>query len=230
MKIYSFILTCLLFVSPPDHSKVFNSDYKDALEFTRQNKELINKACELHNSDTALITSVLFPELIRYSLLKDFFETKALEMVYVNYGSEYVDFSIGRFQMKPSFIEKMEKYIENNELLKNKLRFIYIYDSANTQGIRKQRVERLKSIVWQLHYANCFYSIVSQKFKNIKWKNKTEKIRFYATAYNHGFNKTEEEIKHWIDIKVFPYGTNYKANQYAYSDIAVDFYINYYNI
>ena len=62
MKIYSFILTCLLFVSPPDYSKVFNSDYKDALEFTRQNKELINKACNLHNSDTALITSVLFPE------------------------------------------------------------------------------------------------------------------------------------------------------------------------
>ena len=50
-------------------------------------------------------TAIFFPELIRYSFIRDLLETTALEYLYIENGKNYADFSIGRMQMKPSFIE-----------------------------------------------------------------------------------------------------------------------------
>ncbi len=172
------LLIILLITSDFDYQKIFGSDYQDALKFCKQNKVAIRNMSAKYQTDTAVVVSMIFPELIRYSLFKDFFETAALELVYVNYGEKYADFSIGQFQMKPSFVEKLEKYLKQSSL-KVKYPNICQYNSTSESQIRQERVQRLKFLDWQLIYVNCLYDVVSEKFKNIIWKSKEEKINHY---------------------------------------------------
>ena len=58
---------------------------------------------------TELAVAVVFPELVRYSALMDFMETTAVKALYQQKGVKGADFSIGRFQMKPSFVEDLER-------------------------------------------------------------------------------------------------------------------------
>ena len=55
------------------------------------------------------VLAIVFPELIRYSKLQDVIESNDLKVLYVQFGDTYSNFSIGRFQMKPSFCEQLEK-------------------------------------------------------------------------------------------------------------------------
>ena len=223
---FAFILIFTFFISH-DYKEIFGEDYNLALQFVKQNKQQIVTISEQNNADIEIIVSVMFPELIRYSILRDFFETSVLELLYVEKGSEYVDFSIGRLQMKPSFIEKMENYIKINKKLSEKYARIYNYPNQSINKIRQERISRLQSFKWQLRYMNCFYTIVSEKFKEIQWENKSDKIHFFAAAYNHGFNSTEKEIRKWAEVKLFPYGKNFIFEQHSYCDVSVDFYKKY---
>ena len=234
MNTLNVILIITLLTASPEYDLIFDSDYKEALAFVKKNKvAFIEKSAEYH-TDTSIVISTIFPELIRYSIFKDFFETKALELVYIELGSEYADFSIGRFQMKPSFIEKMEDFVKNSQLnSKPQFTKIYYYNCNDTVQIRKLRIERLKSLEWQIVYVNCFYSIVNHKFKSVEQKSVNDKIRFYATVYNYGFDKDADAIKKWIDVKVFPYGVKNSLaskfiEQYSYSDISMFFFRNDY--
>ena len=58
---------------------------------------------------TELAVAVVFPELVRYSALMDFMETTAVKALYQQKGVKGADFSIGRFQMKPSFVADLER-------------------------------------------------------------------------------------------------------------------------
>jgi len=57
---------------------------------------------------------------------------------------------------------------------------------------------------------------------------KQQKIKFIASAYNHGFDSCKSEIEDHINIKFFPYGKHYPGKQYAYTDVAVavDFFLH----
>ena len=56
--------------------------------------------------------AVVFPELIRYSALRDKIEITLLKSLYIYKGDDYADFSIGQFQMKPSFAELIHKNVQ----------------------------------------------------------------------------------------------------------------------
>lgn len=73
----------------------------------------------LHNNNTSYTEgsealAIVSPELIRWTAFKDFFETTALELLYVKKGKTYADFSIGHFQIKPSFVEQLEAYVSQH--------------------------------------------------------------------------------------------------------------------
>jgi len=55
------------------------------------------------------VLSIVFPELIRFNAIQDKIETFALQSLYVKYGKDYANFSVGPFQVKPSFAESLEK-------------------------------------------------------------------------------------------------------------------------
>ena len=75
---------------------------------------------------------------------------------------------------------------ENKEFKK-----IISYPDNDLKNQRKIRLDRLQSFDWQMDYLCCFYKIATQKFETeIKNLNQEEKIKFLATAYNVGFDKS----------------------------------------
>jgi hypothetical protein len=181
------------------------------------------KKASLAPNDEAL--AIVFPEMIRWSVFKDFFETTALEMMYVNNGKSSADFSIGYFQMKPSFVEELENYIAEHRSVQN-LNFIILNDKT-PKDCRAERIKRLKQWSWQVRYAHVYWLIAKDIFKDKIFKNENERVRFYATAYNYGFLKPVADIERWQMKVAFPYGAQYKGNQVSYGDLAVEFFEKY---
>ena len=223
---FAIILFITLSFPQNDFSKIFGSDYKDALHFLKSKKERITLLTKKYGGESKLIIPVIFPELIRFSVLSDLFEIGALEIIYVDKGCEAADFSIGRFQMKPSFVENIENAISKMPDVNIELKQLIHYSETDLRKIRSKRIKRMKSFDWQVIYLICFEKVVKVLFKNHNFKSFEDKIKFFATAYNYGYNKSVKNIEHWQNKKIFPYGSNFIGNQYAYSEIALFFYKN----
>jgi hypothetical protein len=224
IKAVLFILSPFLLIYPK-YDKIFSYGYDDALIYLKKNREIINQVFNEDNDEKSIMLSVVFPEIVKYSFLIDYFQKTATELIYIKYGKEKADYSIGRFQMKPSFIEKLESYIRKSPALSDEYSGIIYYSTDDKRDIRKIRMQRLNTLEWQLYYLKCFFAIMNEKFGHIQWNNKTAKIRFYAAAYNHDFyHANKKEIERWIDRRTFPYGVNSDKEQYAYSKISAYFY------
>jgi hypothetical protein len=222
MRIISFFILWIFSLSTLNAQKfedVFRKECDKSYSFLKKNEKIIKKKLIDYSGKEIEIISIIFPELARYNEVKDFAETSFLELLYVNYGESKANFSIGNFQMKPSFLEAVEKY-SKIYLPKRYKRFIYIIDDV--KGIRNERVERMKNLDWQLYYLLCFYEIMIIKFEISKESSKYI-IEFCSTAYNWGFEATKEKILTRQKIKTFPYGSKASIS-FAYSEIAYDFY------
>lgn len=216
-----FFVLLFLTSTDVDYEKKYGSDYKTAVKFMTDNTAKFKKVCDDHKVDIKICKAIVFPELIRYSYLSDLFETVALEWVYVNGGSKAADFSIGNFQMKPSFVENMEVYVSAHGALKE-YEYITKYDSGSS--VRAQRIVRMKNVDWQIKYVACFYDLCGDKFKTEKFNTDDEKVKFYATAYNSGYNQTAESIKKKFKNKYFPYGPGKEVEQYPYCDVSLFYF------
>jgi hypothetical protein len=207
----------------------FQGDVKRAVETLRTKKKLINQfANGLSTDENRSALSVVFPEVIRFNSFSDFIETKTLEWVYVDYGAEKADFSVGLFQMKPSFIEKLEEATKSDPSLFRPFADVLNYPSTlSAMEIRKTRVARMQNFETQIAYAQVFLLVCNTKFKEECFVNNPEKIKFFAAAYNFGFDKDVNDIKKWTTKKAFPYGVNYKGKQMIYSEVSADFYAKY---
>ncbi len=221
-----FFTSHLLLQTPlsDDFSVIFPDDYKKALYFMQANHNGLKNSAVKYKHSVELLSTVVFPEVMRYSLIKDFIETTGLEYIYITHGSTYADFSIGPFQMKPSFAEHLEQAVEDSDSLKNIYKSLTSYALSDKASVRALRIKRLKSLDWQLIYLNVFISATALKFKNERFNTLQDSLRFYASAYNTGLYKTAEAIKNSVSYNYFPYGKSYEGKQYAYSDVAVYFH------
>jgi hypothetical protein len=204
----------------------FSEDVKQAVKFLNENKKTVLEIKNSSNTEGAEALSIIFPEIIRWSALNDFFETKALETFYVQKGRDKANFSIGHFQMKPAFIEDIESYISSHEEALATFSYVVIKGKSEIES-RKERLYRMKQLPWQLRYAHVYWLVAKDKFKDRNFKDAKERIRFFATAYNYGFNRPIPEIEKRITQKSFPHGANYKGEQMAYSDFSIEFFENY---
>ena len=223
--ILSFLMctTVLFSTSTIDYPTLFSDDYKFANKLLANHADLIKKKAAYYHHSVKFSTAIVFPELLRYSIFSDFFETKTLELLYIQSGSSKVDYSIGYFQMKPSFVEQLEQDISTNKRLKQCYSKLLINKKLPIAKQRKIRLQRLKTIDWQLTYLHAFIAICNVKFSKINFKNTTEKLNFFATAYNCGYRKKIAEIIQKSTQSHFPYGMKYKGTQYSYCAIS-----NYY--
>jgi len=217
-KVFLLFVTAVLFCSAAYRTQ-FKDEYEDALNFVRQNNRTIqDEAVRFAVSDT-ILKVIVFPELTRYSMFRDFFETGGNEFLYVNDGRTMCDFSIGPCQMKPSFAEDVEKIIAASaDSAKFKLLTKYI--ATGGKEIRRERVERLKSLKWQCRYVCAFVAI--EKNKLPMGLDDEAQLKFYTSAYNLGLNSSTETIIKWEGIKAFPYGKKY--SQFSYTDVAMEYY------
>jgi hypothetical protein len=211
----------LLFVcgfAQEDYRKIFGRDYERALRYLDEEKWM-NEIILSQGLNPKEVKAVVFPELIRFSALQDKFETFALESLYSQYGKAYANFSIGEFQIKPSFAEVIEKDFMN--LFREKTFGIYPSDTVENIPNRAARVKRLKDKKAMLNYVLVFFKVMEKNYP--AWKSADEKIKFFACAYNSDYRKTEKEIRAMINKKFFSASLTSSTN-YSYSDIALFFY------
>lgn len=212
------------YVSPQEY---FGDSFTEALQFYDFQKDDFEIFFSKYGIDPALASAVVFPEVIRYNRFRDFMETTALEIAYVNGGKSVADFSIGRFQMKPSFVEMLENELQLDDSLGIQFAELIQFNAAtSTQEIRRERINRLKNQQWQQLYLSCFILLAQKKFAERLLLHPNEELLFLSSAYNLGLNSSHEAIVRVSISKSFPYG-NPRTGRFSYYDVANYFYTNH---
>lgn len=215
----SFLLSLLLVVQG-SYFSVYSNESKNAMAFYKKNQSLFLKVFKgASENDIDIAFAIVAPEVSQYSAASDFLETKALEMKYVRNGN--CDYSVGRFQMKPSFIESLEKEVFKSKALTRKYGEQLSYSKGkNKRAVRRERVERLCDDEWQIRYLAIFVDVVKQRTAGWGLKSSEDKVRYWATMYNAGFYLSKARVKHRQGVKQFPRGTK----EFNYSAVAQEFY------
>lgn len=162
--------------------------------------------------------AVVAPEVSQYARLIDKGQTYALKVLYARQGKAYADFSIGPFQMKPSFVERLEEWIRRDEALQEE--FPEVLLPADSRDTRVMRLKRLESTEWQLAYLALFCRVVDHRFGALSFATEEEKLRFYSNAYNRGFHLDEKRLLA-VEKACFP---AFSRRKFQYADVSLWFY------
>lgn len=181
------LLFTILFAAPSPKDGAAN-DYCDAHRAEwRQIWEEYEVPCDIAEA-------VIFPELIRYSMFQDKMETGAVKSLYITRGAGGCNFSIGRFQMKPSFAEELEKRWMRSGLAR---RYDLFFDTKDSENARRVRITRLEKEEWQCIYLAIFLKMLYLDYGSYDKRGERtqdgidtlplqEQVRLAATAYNRG--------------------------------------------
>jgi hypothetical protein len=224
------VATAALFVfakskyTNPDFGKTFGSKATKAalrLAALEQNFTLCSNLCKENN---IFIKSIVFPEVMRFDALKDDIETESLRTLYVQLGEEYANFSIGLFQMKPSFAVQVET--KAKQLLPNNIcnELQLYYNDSTEEAIRAARVDRLQDTDWQLVYLTAFVCICNKIYEHKIFNSNTDRLQWYATVYNAGFDKTGAYIIKKIKQDNFYLAQQMPGKKFKYAAIATWYY------
>jgi hypothetical protein len=226
-----FVIVSFAFFAKPcsaqslNYTEIFGSDWQKAVVFMEENDSWIKPSLDKYNIPYQEAVAVIFPELVRYSALRDKMEVTLLKTLYRNLGDNYADFSVGSFQVKPSFAEKirsiapavMGKKTKNLFKKRSYYKSDYDYRAAIITDLENQQTE--------FTYIIACLVICRDRF-NIDQMDEESKIKFLATAYNTGFWKSREEIMKMEEKKFFNTKL-FKTENYSYSDVALFWYNHY---
>lgn len=211
---FLFIFTCYHRSFSHPIEAYFGHSIVSADQFISEQKTDLQNQCKNYGADYNLAVATIYPELLRYSIFKDFFELSALELLYINMGKNAADFSIGHFQMKPSFAEKIEQELVKNGLKQKYAKICKL--SADDASNRRIRLERLKNASWQNLYLVAFLELAKLKLGPSGNYN----VKHIAALYNLGLDAPLATIKNWINTCSFPYGAAQKNNPFSYAEIS----------
>ena len=227
----SIVLLCLFCLSSEiggsqslDYKDIFVKDWGKAEIFLNENHEWIKATLEKFDVPYKETISVVFPELVRYSALQDKIEITLLKALYINLGEDYANFSIGSFQMKPTFAEKIREAADNFPEFKNReyLKSLSSFDDIKTY--RASIIQDLEKPETEILYLIIFIKTCEKQFSLKKMKI-NDKIKFLAAAYNFGFWKTKGQIDSVINKKYFR--TSLAGTvKYSYADVSLFWYNN----
>lgn len=206
-----------------NYPKVFGSDWTDAERYVIEHHEAWKKEFDVFGVDARLAEAVVFPELIRYSFWKDEIEKVAVNGLYVKKGSDGADFSVGRFQMKPSFAEKVERTWNSSPLAQE---YGFSFNIADNAEARRSRVLRLGTEEGQCRYLAIFIRLQELRLPQLAKVSRKQKVRLLATAYNRSFSAS------WLSLCQIQYERHFHTDViktrstqlYCYADIAESFF------
>lgn len=184
--------------------------------FKRRHATTLDSIFNKYKINASLALSIVAPEIGHYSIFQDKMEVSVVTLFYVEMGSEYNNFSIGYYQMKPKFAERVEQ--ETFEWRLKGFESILFFKNAEPKAMREERVQRLQSVKYQTAYLAAFIKICERKAPH--WFKANEPpVKLLAAAYNYGFWNEEKSIIDWQQIKNFP-----KKNAFAYADVAQEYF------
>jgi hypothetical protein len=208
-----------------NYREIFGNDWDKAGLFISQNRSLIESKCRKFQVSYPVAVAVIFPELVRYSALRDKIEITLLKTLYINLGEEYANFSIGHLQMKPSFADRIRQNSANLKDKKINRLFKMKSDFGDILNYRTSIVSDLESLETQLNYLVAFIKICENKF-DLASMDEDTRVRFLSTAYNYGFWYRSDQIEKMDGEKYFR-TTILKTDNYSYSDVSLFWYHNY---
>ena len=208
-----------------NYQVLFGDDWKKAETFEKENKSWIEPLLAKNHIPYNLAIGIIFPELVRYSALKDKMEIGLLKTLYVNLGNDYADFSIGIFQMKPSFAETIRDETSTYLGRRTGISFKTIAAYDDIKDYRKSIIKDLEDPESQVIYLISFIQICEKKF-NLNRLDELKLLKFLATAYNFGIDKKALEIVHMTDKKFFSTKL-ISTDKYSYADVSIFWYTHY---
>lgn len=206
-------------MEPVDIYVELGNKYFDAMDYLDRNTWIYDTLVR-ENIPPEFAYSIVFPNLTNYSGIRDVVETGGLKTLYVQSGRKYSKYSVGRFQMKPSWAELVERNAVRYKITD------YKFKMTNNTKARSERAKRLDSNEWQVRYLVLYIKVMDKRFGHIKWKNEVDKVRFYSTAFNVGFNKNERTIRFMMTRKTLHSTSKYNRVKYRNGDIAAWFFEN----
>lgn len=168
--------------------------------------------------------AIVFPELMRYSKKRDFAEIIATELSYA-LDKDYLICSIGWFQIKPSFAQKIERLLDNNKEISKKYNRILYNGKDNDYLSRLERIKRLQDFNLQIDYLCAFVDLMIEKF-SLKNKPIEYQLKIISSAYNWGLDKTLLQLEELSSKNAYPQGYGNKNSKWCYTQIVLDFYLN----
>lgn len=216
---FNLISICIISASATySFSSQYDKEVAQTVEFL-DGDEIINATLStyLNIDDVICAKSIVAPEVAMCFGLKAMIEYQTMGIVYVNTGS--LDFSIGVFQMKPSFAERIEYIVNEIDDLKIKYESL-LMDEPNLRLQRKKRFKRLISLDWQVCYLAAFIDIVKVLTDNYDFKTSEEKVKYWATLYNAGIDLSSEQVYEFYKTNEFPRN----SRLFNYSNVALEFY------
>jgi hypothetical protein len=208
-----------------NYAEIFDGDWQKALTFIEENNSWLKPALASHNIPWNEAVAIVFPELVRYSALLDKMEITMLKTLYRNLGEEYANFSIGVFQVKPSFAEDIQTRVFSGTDKELKSLFRKKSTFPDKRSYRASVIADLENPQTELNYIIAFYKICNKRFKD-SWSDNVSKVRFLATAYNTGFLKNARDVESMYNKKFFNTKL-FKTENYSYADVALYWFNNY---
>jgi hypothetical protein len=202
------------------YTALYANEYSEAKAFYTEHRLLFEDAARYAGFTPEFLFGIVAPELTQYSYLRNKVETYSLRVFYVQSGKEYADFSIGCFQMKPSFIERLEEHLSADSLLRAKYA-LCLFAQPESKAARSERVSRLNSVEWQINYLALFCETVRRRFGHLEFSTEEERLRFYASAYNSGFHRSAQQINETAQKALFPH---FSKQKFRYADISIMLY------
>lgn len=208
-----------------NYAEIFGSDWIKAESFLNDNRQWMDSILDRHHISYPLAVAVIFPELVRYSALRDKMETTLLKALYINLGEAYANFSIGQFQMKPSFADVIRR--ESDEFMSRRsgIRFRQAVEYDDIYDYRRSIVSDLEDTKMEFIYLIAFIRICEKKYRTDRM-DEAGKLKFLATAYNFGINRSRAEIEQMYDRKFFNTKL-FKTENYSYAAVSRFWYNGY---
>jgi hypothetical protein len=232
-KIFRISLIFLLITGSPvllhsqtlNYPEIFGDDWKKALLFESENRSWMEPVLARNHISYPMAVAVIFPELVRYSALRDKMEITLLKTLYINLGEDYANFSIGHFQVKPSFAELVRE--QANSVLNRRSGICFKRKSEydNVADYRKSIVEDLEDPKTEFSYLVAFIKICEKNFRT-NHMDELSSLKFLATAYNYGISKSSSEIEKMTEKKFFNTKL-FKTENYSYADVSLFWYKQY---
>lgn len=206
-----------------NYAHVFGADWNEAMKYVQANRCQWKPTFDTFDIDCHLAEAIVFPELIRYSRWKDQIEQAAVTGLYVHGGKEKADFSIGRFQMKPSFAEQVESDWNASDFATE---YGFSFDTRKNSDARRQRVKRLTDETWQYRYLALFVCLQIKRHPELKSASKEKQVKLLSTAYNRSYTATTAQLQRMAQQRHFHTDIIATRNtqRYRYADIAWQYY------
>ncbi len=205
-----------------NYRELFGDDWRKAQIFEKENRSWMAPLLAKNHISYPLAIAIVFPELVRYSALRDKMEITLLKTLYVNLGEDYANFSIGQFQMKPSFAEMIREESQALSGRRSGIIFRLKPDFDDIKDFRKSIVADLEDMKCEFNYLVAFIKICEKKYKTNR-KNEMLRLKFLATAYNYGIDKSASQIESMTGKKFFNTRL-FKTENYSYADVSLFWY------